>query len=163
MVARPYRPWFLALPAAVLVSLVSLPADANPVLPPDAIGRQVIVFGLICLLIVLVEGATIKLVLFGLDGPSWPKAFLLALVLNAISGYAGVRGGIYFDWWEFRFEPSVLAVLTVSLGIEGGALAVLFVRRIPRAVAAAFLMNLGSYAILVMSQFPRGALPGLGE
>jgi hypothetical protein len=163
MAARPHRPRLPAFLLAVLVPLLSFPADANPVLPPEEIGRQVIVFGLLCLLIVLVEGATIKLVLFGLDGPSWPKAFLLALVLNAISGYAGVRSGIYFDWWEFRFEPSVMAVLSVSLGIEGGALVVLFFRRIPRAVATAFLMNLASYAILVMSQFPRGALPGMGE
>jgi hypothetical protein len=163
MAAQPHWPRLLALPAAALVLLVCSPAEANPMVFPGDVGREMVVFGLLCMLIVLVEGATIKLVLFGLDGPSWPKAFLLALVLNAISGYVGVRGGIYFDWWEFRFEPSVLPVLSVSLGIEGGALVVLFFRRIPRAVATAFLMNLASYAILVMSQFPRGALPGLGE
>ncbi|MBN1916451.1 MAG: hypothetical protein JW889_00965 [Verrucomicrobia bacterium] len=111
--------------------------------------------------IVLIEGTAIKLVLFGLDGPSWPKAFLLALVLNSVSGYVGIRAGISFDWWEFRFEPGVLSVFLVSLGIEGGALAVLSFRRIPRAVAAASVMNLASYAFLVMSQFPRGALPAL--
>jgi len=163
MVVQPSRTWCLALPAASLVLLMPLQAAANPILPPEAISRQVVVFALICLLIVLVEGATIKLVVFGLDGPSWPRAFLLALVLNVVSGYVGVRAGVYFDWWRFRFEPSVLLVLAVSLGIEGAALTILYVRRPLRAIAAAFLMNLASYLILVMSQFPVGALPALGD
>ncbi len=145
---------------ALIAALAFSPAEANPVIIPfDGAFREAIVFGLICLFIVLVEGAVIKFVLFGLDGPSWPNAFLLAILLNVGSAVVGNLAGVYFDWWAFQFQPSLFAVLGISLGVEGVILAVLFFgRRLPRALLACCLMNLASYVVLALSRFPEGAL-----
>lgn len=145
---------------ALIAALVSTSAEANPVrIPFTGALSAAIVFGVICLFIVLVEGAAIKLVLFGLDGPSWLRAFLLALLLNVGSAIVGNLAGVHFDYWAFEFEPSLFAVLGISLGVEGVILAVLFVgRRLPRASLTCGLMNLASYAVLALSRFPEGAL-----
>ncbi len=154
---------FLIVTVFALVALFPLPAPANMVsFPFDGALRQRIIFGLICLFIVLVEGAVIKLVLFGIDGPSWPRAFLLAIGLNAVSAVVAIRREVYFDWWEFRFYPDVFTVFGTSLVLEGVPLIFLFVRRLTRAITTTFVMNLTSYAVLIMAQFPKGALEGLG-
>jgi hypothetical protein len=163
MGAHPHGLRCLAVLAAVLVILVPSAASANMLsFPFDGALRQRIIFGLICLFIVLVEGAVIKLVLLGTDAPSWPRAFLLAVVLNAATTIVAIRREVYFDWWEFRFYPDVFTVFGTSLVVEGVPLIVLFVRRLTRAIATAFVMNLASYAVLVMIQFPKGALEGYG-
>lgn len=144
--------------AVLLGTLAPFSAFGNPIsVPFGGAFREAIVFCLLCLFIVLIEGAVVKLVLFGLDGPSWPRAFALAGVLNLASAIVGGLAGVHFDLWTFEFEPNLAAVLGVSLGVEGGILLVAVgLRRLPRAVRTVLLMNAVSYVVLVMARFPEG-------
>jgi hypothetical protein len=155
---------WLAIAVVAAATLIPLSASGSPMWFPLGGGfRRGIVFCMLCLFIVLIEGAAIKLALFGLDGPSWPRAFVLAAILNVASAIAGGLTGVHFDFWAFEFEPNLAAVLGISLGVEGIALVVLFARRrLRRALVTALVMNLASYTVLVLARFPGGARPPWG-
>jgi hypothetical protein len=138
-----------------LVVLVPTSAWANPVGSSLSTAREAVVIVYIYGLIVLLEGAVIKLALFGVEGPSWPRALLLAVALNAASAIIGLSAGFYFDYARFSFRPHVFAVLGVSLGVEGVPLVLLFARwRLRRAAIAAVGMNLASYLVMVLLRLP---------
>ncbi len=155
------RARFLVCLGIFFAALVPLPVSSNPVSPPLGIGlenvRQIIVFGLICVYIVLIEGTFIKLMLFRLDGITWPKAMLVALVLNVLSAIVGLKRGMYFDTYRFEFNPGPMSVFGVSLLVEGIFLVLIFARRKPlRALLTVGAMNLATYTIMLMSRFPEG-------
>jgi hypothetical protein len=124
-------------------------------MPDPRFFSRVVVFGLLWLLVLVVEGAVLKLVLFGLDGASWPLAFLVAFGVNLASSLAGGLAGVHFDFWAFEFTPGPLAVLGISLGVEGGILLAAFGRwRLRRALVTAVAMNAASYLLLVLARLP---------
>jgi len=137
------------------VALVPRSALANPVFSPFYTARQIVIIAYIYLLIILLEGAVIKLALFGIDGPSWPRAFLLAVVLNVASAIVGLAAGFYFDYGGFKFRPNLFAVFGLSLGVEGVPLVLLFARwQLKRAAVTAFAMNFSSYVVMILLRVP---------
>ena len=138
-----------------LLVLAPTPVQANPVTSGFETVRQAVIISYIYLLIVLLEGAVIKLALFGLDGPSWPRALFLAVVLNAVSAVVGLSAGLYFDSSGFNFHPHVYAVFGVSLGVEGVPLVLLFARwQLKRAAVTALAMNVASYVVMALFRLP---------
>ncbi len=138
-----------------LVALAPTPAWANPVGSSLFTARQAVIIVYIYALIVLLEGAVIKLALFRIDGPSWPRALLLAGALNGASAVIGLTTGVYFDYWGFNFQPHLFAVLGISLGVEGAPLMLLFGRwQLRRAAVTAVGMNFASYVLMVLLRLP---------
>ena len=138
-----------------LAVLTPLSASANPVVSPLGRIGDLIIFGLVISYIILIEGTVIKIVLFGHDEISWPGALLIAAVLNVLSAITGYLAGVYYDLGIFQFEPNLIAVLGLSLAVEGIFLYMIYSRRRPRkAIITVAAMNAASYVVLVMARFP---------
>ena len=148
---------FLVCPVLCLAALAPRIAAANPVVSPLGSVGDLIIFGLLSSYIVLIEGTVIKLSVFDRNGLSWPGAILIAVVLNLISAITGYLIGVYYDLNLFEFEPHLLAVFGLSFLVEGVFLYLIHSpRRLRRSFITVAAMNIASYVVLVMAQFPGG-------
>jgi hypothetical protein len=139
----------------MLMLLRPVNATANPVISPLGTIGDLIIFSLLSFYIVLIEGTAIKLLLFAPDEISWPGAVAVAVVVNLISAAAGYLVGVYYDLNLFEFEPNLPMVFGLSLLAEGVFL--YFVhsrRRLVRSAITVAAMNVASYLVLLLAQFP---------
>ena len=123
--------WKLILVVLAAQLMLSICSCANPTITPFDRVMDWVLLSLIYAYIFLIETTAIKLNLYGRDGPSWLRAFMVAVLVNVLSAVVGILSHVYYDISSFDFYPNFIAVFGISFGVESLVLVLLHLRSYP--------------------------------
>ena len=135
--------------------LISSRAYANPAASQSDRVMDAVVLFLIYGYVFLIETTAIKFILYGRDGPSWLRAFMVGVFVNIVSAAVGLLSHVYYDADVFDFHPNFICVFGVSLAVESFVLFLMYARSYPkRALVTGAVMNVASYIFFLLLRFP---------
>lgn len=148
--------WKLILVVFFVQFVLSACLHANPTISPFDRTMDWVLLSLIYGYVFLIETTAIKFILYGRDGPSWLRAFMVAVFVNALSAVAGIFTHVYYHVGSFDFYPNFISVYGMSLGVESLTLLLMYMRSYPkRAFLTGIVMNTASYLFFLMLSFPK--------